>query len=89
MPENTIIDVRCKCGEDIARYEKEGRGRLLKMFLSNILVDYTGQLLTTPFPSNDTQINCVSCERRIATIQMIHGRPAAKLNQGAIKPIRT
>jgi hypothetical protein len=89
MPENQIINVGCQCGTDIARYEKEGRGRLQKMFLSNVLIDYTGQLLTDPLPSNGTEISCIGCEKRVATIMLIHGRPAAKMNQGAIKRIRT
>jgi len=89
MPENQIIDVECKCGTDIARYDKEGKGRLQKMYLSNILIDYTGQLLTDPLPANGTDITCLGCDKRVATITMIHGRPAAKMNQGAIKKIST
>ena len=89
MPENRVIEVKCKCGQDLARYEKEGKGQLIKMYLSNILLDRAGVFLVDPPLANGAQVLCPSCEKRVATVQMIHGRPAAKMNQGAIKPIKT
>lgn len=89
MPENKVIELFCKCGKELARYRKEGKGHLIKMFLRNILVDRAGVFLKTPPLPNGSQVNCPSCEKRVATIQMIHGEPAAKLNQGAIKQVNT
>jgi len=82
-----VIEVECKCGQGLARYEKVGKGRLQKMYLDMILKDRAGTF-SSDFET-DQDIFCPSCEKRVATIQMIHGRPAAKMNQGAIKPIRT
>ena len=87
--ETRIIEVQCKCNQDLARYQKEGKGRLQKMYLRKILIDRAGIFLTDPPLQNDDNVFCPSCESRVATIQMIHGQPAAKMNQGAIKPIRT
>jgi hypothetical protein len=89
VPGTKVIDVKCQCGQDIARYEKVGRGTLRKMYLDKILTDHTGRFLIDPPLPNGTQIQCPSCNKRIATIQMIHGRPAAKMNQGTIKKVKT
>jgi len=82
-----IIEVECKCGQRLARYEKVGKGRLQKMYLDMILKDRAGVF------SDDFEINqdifCPGCNKRVATIKGIHGKLAAKMNQGAIKPIRT
>lgn len=87
MPDTKTILVKCQCGLKIAKYKKEGKGKLVKMYLDKILEDKAGvfskQTKTGQF------VFCPSCKKRIATIQMIHGRPAAKINQGAIKQTRT
>ena len=54
-----------------------------------ILKDKAGIFENTDELEMGTNINCPSCEKRIAIIQMIRGRPAAKMNQGAIKRVRT
>lgn len=59
------------------------------MARSYILVDPTGVFLTQPPLDLGEDIICRSCKKRIATVQMIRGRPAAKMNQGAIKKIKT
>lgn len=78
-----VIEVKCGCGQELARYEKVGKGRLVKMYLDMILEDEAGI-----FPERletGTEIHCPGCDKRVATVQMVHGRPAAKMNQGAIK----
>ena len=82
-----IIDIQCKCGQEIARYEKIGRGTLQKMYLDMILEDRAG--MTLQGATTGQNIYCSNCEKRVATIQLIHGRPAAKINHGAVKPIKT
>jgi hypothetical protein len=89
MPEIKIVEVQCRCGTELARYRKEGKGHLIKMFLRGILIDRAGVFLKQPPLPTGTNIICPKCEKRVATIQMIHGEPAAKMNQGAIKPINT
>lgn len=86
-----VIEVECQCGQPLAKYEKVGKGQLQKMYLDMILVDRAGifakeseQGLTT-----GTEIYCSNCKKRVATVHIIHGRPAAKINHGAVKPIHT
>lgn len=87
MTETRIIDVECQCGQELARYKKVKRGSLQKMYLDMILEDragvFSGKL------TNEESIYCPNCQKRIATVYMIHGRPAAKINHGAVKPTRT
>ena len=82
-----VIEVECRCGQDLAKYEKEGKGRLVKMYLDMILNDkagiFSGELET------GKEIFCPSCSKRVGTVQMVHGRPAAKMNQGVIKQTGT
>ena len=82
-----FVNVECKCGQDIARYKKEGDGYLMKMYLDMITEDRAG-VFRTDLQTGD-EIDCPSCGKRIATDQMIHGRPAAKVNHGAIKKVQT
>lgn len=87
MTETRIIDVECRCGQQLARYKKVKRGNLQKMYLDMILEDragvFSGKL------SNEENIYCPNCDKRVATIYMINGKPAAKINHGAVKSIRT
>lgn len=87
MTETRIIDVACQCGQELARYKKVKRGSLQKMYLDMILEDRAG--IFSKKPENGENLFCPNCKKRIATIYMIHGRPAAKINHGAVKPIRT
>ena len=48
MASRTTVEVLCCCGAALARYQKRGKGRLVKMFLSRILVDHAGVFLTEP-----------------------------------------
>ena len=87
MSETRIIKLECKCGQKIARYKKEGRGKLIKMYLNMILEDVAG-IFSRPLKTNE-DVFCPKCKKRLATIYIVHGRPAAKINQGAIKPVKT
>lgn len=87
MSETRIIKLECKCGQKIAKYKKEGKGKLIKMYLDMILEDVTG-IFSKPLKTKEN-VFCPKCKKRLATIYMIHGRPAAKINQGAIKPVKT
>lgn len=82
-----VIEVDCKCGQELAKYEKVGKGRLQKMYLDMVLEDRAG-VFSGSFET-DQDIFCPNCEKRVATVKMVHGRPAAKMNQGAIKPVKT
>lgn len=82
-----VIEVECGCGFNVAKYEKEGKGRLIKMYLDMILED-KAEIFKEGLPTG-TEIFCPSCSKRLATIQMVHGRAAAKINQGAIKKTGT
>lgn len=85
MPRITTVTVECKCGGEIFRYHKAGTGRLIKCYIEKIILDNVGLKPKMPV---GTDVFCQECKNRIGTIQMIHGQPAVKLNQGQIKPIR-
>jgi len=87
MTETRIINVECKCGQELARYKKVKRGSLQKMYLDMILEDRAG-VFSRKFEVQEN-IYSPNCKKRIATIYMIHGRPAAKINHGAVKSTRT
>jgi hypothetical protein len=88
MSEKRIIEVKCKCGQALARYEKDHRGKLIKMYLERIIDDHAGVFLNKDYVVNDL-IYCPKCNQRVAAIVFIHGMKSAKLNQGQILPIRT
>lgn len=84
MVKRRSLEVSCQCGERLARYKKGGSGRLVKMFLERIALDYHGIFQTEPPLPLHSDIACPSCHKRVATVQVINGKYAAKLNQGAI-----
>lgn len=79
------IEVVCDCGEPLARYQKGGKGRLVKMFFHKILTDRAGVFLTEPAPQRNDEIECPACRKRVATVQVVRGHYAAKVNQGAVR----
>ncbi len=83
-----IIEVVCQCRNPIAKYKKMKSGFLMKMYLDQILEDYNNIFSNKHFQLED-EIICPRCQKRIATIKMIHGRLAAKINHGAIRKIST
>lgn len=80
-----VIEVNCKCGRKLFKYQKVGAGRLIKCYLPRILIDYIDmpQGIKT-----GVEVHCPACGERIGIIYMIKGVPAVKLNQGQIKPMR-
>lgn len=88
MSQKRIIEVKCKCGQPLARYEKDHRGKLIKMYLDRIIDDHAKVFLEKNFQINDL-IYCPNCQERVASVVYIHGMKSAKLNQGQIMPIRT
>ena len=87
MVKQRYIEVSCRCGKALARYRKGGKGRLIKMFFQRIDVDRGGVFLTEPPLPLHSQIYCPACGKRVATVRVISGKYAAKLNQGAIQPL--
>ena len=57
------------------------------MFFDRIAVDHAGIFLRDPPLSLATEIHCPGCGKRVATVQIVSGKYAAKMNQGAIQPI--
>jgi len=84
MSRGRIIKVECQCGRLLFRYFKGGHGRLIKCYLDQISDDGVG-LVNVPLCSCPV---CPACGKTIGIVRMVHGRPALKLNQGAIQKIR-
>ena len=84
MPNSRVIDVECRCGNQLFQYFKVGKGKLIKCYLSRILKDWVDvknlQVGEKPV--------CPQCSNIIGTVRIIQGMHALKLNQGTIKPIR-
>ena len=80
-----MIEVRCRCGTKLFKYQKVGKGKLIKCYLSRIIEDNIG---LTPKVSVGDLILCPRCEERIGTIYGIRGVMAIKLNHGQIMPFR-
>ncbi|HJO04982.1 MAG TPA: hypothetical protein QGG47_13525 [Acidobacteriota bacterium] len=87
MAQRQFIDVACACGAPLARYRKSGKGRLIKMFLHKIADDRAGVFLPEPPLQLHDDVHCPACGRRVATLRMILGRPAAKVNHGAVRVV--
>lgn len=84
MPTGRVLKVECRCGHVLFRYFKDGRGRLIKCFVSEVREDSVG-LAGLPLEARPT---CPSCGKELGIVKMIHGRPALKLNQGTVKETR-
>ncbi|MDJ0835226.1 MAG: hypothetical protein QNK37_01855 [Acidobacteriota bacterium] len=87
MVKRRSIEVVCRCGQPLARYKKRGKGRLVKMFFERIALDHAGVFLTDPPLPLNREIFCPGCGKRVATVQVISGKYAAKVNQGGIQPM--
>lgn len=85
MSHGRVIRVVCRCGQPLLKYSKGGRGRLIKCFLDQILVDQAG-VINQELGSRPI---CPNCGKELGVIRMVRGRPALKLNQGTIKETRT
>jgi len=102
MPKGRIVEVNCQCGQELARYEKiPAEGRLIKMYMDHIIENCAIGCIVEGIKKGQTQLSlvegslpqgenvfCMNCEERVGTVQMIHGKPAIKLNQGQIQKKR-
>lgn len=88
MAKSHVIEVECKCGQQLARYFKDIPGLLIKMYLSEIRIDRAGVFLKIPPLQTGSKIYCPKCQKLVAVIELVHGRPAAKICQGNIKRMR-
>jgi len=80
-----VIKVECRCGQLLFQYFKAGRGRLIKCFIERIIQDNVGVF---EMPTGSQPV-CPICGKDIGMLKMIRGRPAVKINQGAVKETRT
>lgn len=80
-----VVEVECKCGKVLWKYQKRGRGRLIKCYIPRILQDNIG---VDPKAPIGKEIMCTKCKKRVGTVFGIKGIRAVKLNQGQIHPIR-
>lgn len=84
MAKGKIIDIHCRCGYLLFRYYKAGKGRLIKCIIERLTEDRVGLTGAQTF----SKPLCPSCHKELGTIQIIHGKPALKLNQGTIQGVR-
>ena len=84
MAKGRVIKVQCRCGQLLFKYYKGGRGRLIKCFLDEIQ-EATVDIVDQPLGSRPT---CPGCGKKLGEVRIIRGRPALKINQGAIQKIR-
>ena len=84
MSPGRVIPVECRCGFLLFLYFKAGRGRLIKCYLDEIRHDHAA-VAGLPI---DAQPPCPGCGKRLGTVRLIHGRPALKINHGAIRETR-
>ena len=74
QPKRRTISIHCaKCKALLYRYQKGGRGGLVKCILERIAEDYTHGDMT-----------CPECGQEFARYQMMGGRPAHKIIQGKV-----
>ena len=92
MPKGRVITIECQCGQPLFKYYKGGRGRLIKCFPDEIRKDFVGILDAfedeTYGQGNSAPPSCPRCGRELGIVRIIRGRPALKINQGAVKPVR-
>jgi hypothetical protein len=92
MPKGRVLTVECRCGQPLFKYYKGGRGRLIKCYLDEIRQDYVGILEAGHRANRDLQDpispTCPACGKDLGIIRIVRGRPALKINQGAVKETR-
>ena len=84
MSGGRVIKVQCRCGQLLLKYFKAGRGRLLKCYLDQVRDEHVA-VAQLPLGARPA---CPNCGKELGVVQMIHGRPALKINQGTIKETR-
>jgi hypothetical protein len=71
---NKTVDIYCKrCNSQLFKYQKAGKGALIKCFKERISQDYTIALCT-----------CPSCDKVFARDTVIRGTPALKMIGGKV-----
>jgi hypothetical protein len=85
MTPGRVIKVECRCGQLLFKYFKGGHGRLIKCFLDELRVDNVGIADSTL----GSRPRCPHCGKELGIVRIVRGRPALKLNQGAVKKTRT
>ncbi len=88
-----VYDVYCtRCNEQVLTYQKDGIGRLLRLYLNRILAPpELERLQREPIrdPHELSDLVCGGCETVLATpIQHIDGRFALLIRQGFIRKER-
>lgn len=86
--EGKIIDIKCSCWEELFKYQKKKRGRLIRAYIKNIKEDKYNLLVGKDFQDGDS-IYCPICKKRIGSIFVIKWSLALKVNQWAIQYIKT
>jgi hypothetical protein len=82
-----VITVFCKCGERLVKYKKGPWRTLLKIHRDRITKNYQWIFLEN-FEPEWTDIFCVNCKNRIATVKRINGKFINKVNRGSLGIIR-
>lgn len=67
MPRGRVITIECQCDQQLFRYYKGGRGRLIKCFLHEIRQDHIG-VLDQPLGSRP---GCPACGKEIGEIRIV------------------
>jgi hypothetical protein len=94
-----LYDIFCKCGKHIVLYQKDGPGRLLRMYLDRILApEYFVRLENGSLQKKDLpSVQCSKCqiiiglpmvyepENRLA-FRMVHGTFFKKKSDGLFPP---
>jgi hypothetical protein len=82
-----ILTVYCKCSAKLAKYQKGGSGRLIKLQKHRIVKDYFDIFLNN-LDAKNSDVLCPMCKNRFATIQLISGKYMYKINQGQLGNIK-
>jgi hypothetical protein len=85
MARYRVVDVDCQCGQSLFEYAKGGRGRLIKCYLDQIRGDQVG-VVDAPLGARPL---CPGCGKDLGIVRIVRGRPALKLNQGAVRKVTT
>lgn len=81
------LTIFCDCGAKLAKYQKGGTGRLIKLQKHRISKDYFDIFLNN-LDAKNSDVLCPECKNRFATIQLIGGKYVYKINQGQLGNIK-
>lgn len=83
-----VIDIYCKCGQFIAKYEKRKRWQLVRIYIDQIKKDWISLLMWKIYKTWKA-IYCPNCKKRLWNINMDKWKLALKINRWAIQKIIT